>query len=426
MSALASVRSIAASVGIPELNDQAGRALTADVEYRMREVIQEACKFRRRTPGRQELTVDDVNRALRMRNIQPIYGVGIPSATMFKRVPLKESGGAYALDRELSVQDQLSAPLPSVPLQPYCAGHWLLINGVVPGIPENEQQVPNEPLPDQLLPGMRSSTGVRRLKDSVSNELLQYFCRVCEALLQRDEATLQPALLSLSQDSIALLLPYFVEFVAAEVPQRIRELPILRNIVSAVEAMHCNGNLPLQAYVPHLLQPLVMCVTGAQLGEPGEDHWALRRAAAATLASVCRLLGRPTEGSIAKLTVKLLDLLKPENQNLGSQFGAVTCLTMLGPEAIECLFRPVDNAPLVRLAQCIAKQLRDSDTLSAVRSVELQRLWAALLRAAQVGVPHAGAVCKTEDNLRKLEATICGLFGDALRATLVSCNQTKK
>ena len=55
-----SIKVIAQHVGIESLADEVARALAPDVEYRLREVIQDACKFMRQSK-RVELSTEDVN-----------------------------------------------------------------------------------------------------------------------------------------------------------------------------------------------------------------------------------------------------------------------------------------------------------------------------------------------------------------------------
>ena len=60
---------IAESVGIPNLKDDVATSLAQDVEYRIHEIVQEAMKFMRHGK-RTKLTVDDINNALRVRNVE--------------------------------------------------------------------------------------------------------------------------------------------------------------------------------------------------------------------------------------------------------------------------------------------------------------------------------------------------------------------
>ena len=60
---------IAQTVGVTKLKDEIAQALALDVEYRIREIIQDASKFMKHSK-RRVLTTDDINHALSMKNIE--------------------------------------------------------------------------------------------------------------------------------------------------------------------------------------------------------------------------------------------------------------------------------------------------------------------------------------------------------------------
>ena len=62
------VATVASSIAVG-VHPEACQALAHDVEYRLREVIQDALKFASRS-RRSYLTTEDVNSALRLRNVQ--------------------------------------------------------------------------------------------------------------------------------------------------------------------------------------------------------------------------------------------------------------------------------------------------------------------------------------------------------------------
>lgn len=57
------------------LSEEVVEALAQDVEYRTREIIQEAGKFMFHA-HRQKLSVDDINHALAARNVEVLSGEG--------------------------------------------------------------------------------------------------------------------------------------------------------------------------------------------------------------------------------------------------------------------------------------------------------------------------------------------------------------
>ena len=98
-----SVKVIAQTVGIENLSDEVARALAPDVEYRLREVIQDACKFMRHSK-RTELSTEDVNCSLKLRNVEALYGFPAGAGPIsFKEVP-GEPGLFYQEQTEIKLQ----------------------------------------------------------------------------------------------------------------------------------------------------------------------------------------------------------------------------------------------------------------------------------------------------------------------------------
>ncbi|RIB15851.1 TATA box binding protein associated factor-domain-containing protein [Gigaspora rosea] len=61
------------SIGITNLKDNAADALALDAKYRIHKIIQEVNKFMCHSK-RTKLTGEDINNALRVINVDPLYG----------------------------------------------------------------------------------------------------------------------------------------------------------------------------------------------------------------------------------------------------------------------------------------------------------------------------------------------------------------
>jgi transcription initiation factor TFIID subunit 6 len=127
------LRSYAHSKGITSIDDEALRILAQDLEYRIKELCQEASKFMLAS-RRTKLTIDDVNYALISRNIEPLFGYDPQESLMFKSLP---SNIYYVPDEEVDLEEYLNRPLPKIPHRPSINSHWLAIEGVQPQIPQN-------------------------------------------------------------------------------------------------------------------------------------------------------------------------------------------------------------------------------------------------------------------------------------------------
>jgi TATA box binding protein associated factor (TAF) len=110
----------------PALTLEAAAILAPDTEYRVREVIQAAVRFMRRS-RREVLTAEDVNAALRMRRVPQLFGYSAaagshPDASGGDRaggIRFARAHGApgtyFIEDRVLSTSDILDAELPPLP-----------------------------------------------------------------------------------------------------------------------------------------------------------------------------------------------------------------------------------------------------------------------------------------------------------------------
>ncbi|KAK5578899.1 hypothetical protein RB653_008574 [Dictyostelium firmibasis] len=135
------IKIIAESAGISNLADEIASQLASDVEYRIREIAQEAIKFMKHSK-RDHLSTDDINNALGLRNIEQLYGYNCSSPNdhtllKFQKTTTTTQAIYYLNDREMTFQEIASQPLPKVPRDPSLSAHWLALEGVQPLIPQN-------------------------------------------------------------------------------------------------------------------------------------------------------------------------------------------------------------------------------------------------------------------------------------------------
>lgn len=126
---------VAQSIGITNLSSDVVLVLAPDVEYRVREIMQEAIKCMRHS-RRTSLTSDDVDNALKLRNVEPIYGFTSGDSLRFKRAA-GHKDLFYIDDKDVEFKNVIEAPLTEAPLDTSVTAHWLAIEGVQPAVPEN-------------------------------------------------------------------------------------------------------------------------------------------------------------------------------------------------------------------------------------------------------------------------------------------------
>ena len=357
------IKVISESVGIADLKDEVADALAPDVEYRLRDIIQEALKFMAHG-RRQRLSTEDINHALRLRNCEPLYGFASGEPPRFCRAQ-----GAHDLfyleDPELNLMDLLNAPLPSVPLEPSFTVHWLAINGAQPTIAQN-------PTAEEVAAAERGGGGASkrpRLGDleppaevtplarhSLSAEQQTWLEVVTNAV--RDcrppkegepvEAarwsSLASALARVAQDgSTHGLAAHLSAFVASEVMGNLRCLSVLTACVRLVNAMLSSLAISneLERYVHQILPAVLTCVVGKRLCEgPAEDHWRLRHLAALVVGRVLARYKAKYPDLQSRLTRTFLEALQDAKKPLPTLYGAIVGLTTLGPLVVHLLLVP--------------------------------------------------------------------------------------
>lgn len=109
------VKDVAESVGISSLNEEAVRALSQDVEYRIGQVIMEAMRFMQQAK-RTVLGTQDIAQALRVLDVEPLYGYESTRPLRFGEASLGPGQPLFYIeDEEVDFEKLINAPLPKVP-----------------------------------------------------------------------------------------------------------------------------------------------------------------------------------------------------------------------------------------------------------------------------------------------------------------------
>ena len=109
------VRDVAESVGISSLNEEAVRALSQEVEYRVGQVIVEAMRFMHQGK-RTVLGTQDISQALKVLDVEPLYGYESTRPLRFGEASLGPGQPLFYIeDEEVDFEKLINAPLPKVP-----------------------------------------------------------------------------------------------------------------------------------------------------------------------------------------------------------------------------------------------------------------------------------------------------------------------
>lgn len=109
------ITDVAESVGLNNLGEDIVDELARDVDYRVAQVLEEALKFMRHSK-RTTLTTQDVSNALKVLNVEPLYGYESTRPLRFGEASLGGMQSLYYVeDEEVDFEKLINQPLPKVP-----------------------------------------------------------------------------------------------------------------------------------------------------------------------------------------------------------------------------------------------------------------------------------------------------------------------
>jgi transcription initiation factor TFIID subunit 6 len=235
---------------------------------------------------RTTLTTSDIDQALRVLNIEPLYGHSPHNPPNFRRaLPFPQLPVYFVEDEEIDFDRVLREEKISLPPGVKYKSHWLAIEGVQPLIPENPPAIPREPEQDAAKSPPRNSIfpptppspnrsnsnqNAKKqqqqqllVKQVLSRELQLYYTRLTSSLLPpttSDHAKRTAALASLRHDAgLQALLPYLIRWVGEGVVSALKEGVqresdgrILEVLLEVISAILDNTTLFVEPYVRNL------------------------------------------------------------------------------------------------------------------------------------------------------------------------------
>ena len=244
---------------------------------------------------RTTMTTSDIDHALRVLNIEPLYGHSPHNPPTFKRaLPFPQTPTAgpvyFVEDEEIDFDRVLREEKIALPKGVNWTAHWLAVEGVQPLIPENPPAIPKDPDQEQtkspirtngnglpLTPASPNRPAAKKqhqqqqqqqqqqqlVKQVLSRELQLYYTRLTASLLppSSDFSKRTAALASLRNDAgLQALLPYLIRWVGEGVVGALKEgvqsendgrvLEVLLDVISAILD---NNTLFVEPYVRLLL-----------------------------------------------------------------------------------------------------------------------------------------------------------------------------
>ncbi|RIA97671.1 hypothetical protein C1645_871171 [Glomus cerebriforme] len=357
------IKITAETVGITNLKDKVAAALANDVEYRVHEIIQEANKFMRHSK-RTRLTGEDINNALRVRNVDPLYGFSLNDNSKFQRITNNQHDLFYVEDDEWEFENVISSAMPRVPNDVSFSAHWLAVEGVQPAIPHNPTPPPppeeeskveirkkNVPKNDdlQVKAGLSVTNNVEvkpLVQHVLSMEHQIFYDKVTKTMKSeesRDSKTKITVLNNLEHDTgLAQLLPYFIQFICEQIGIHVRKnFNVLEPMLKMAEALINNKSLYLEPYLHNLMPAILTCVVRRKLGQSIEEkHWSLRELAARILAKICDRYGGSYNTLQPRITRNLMSCFMDTSKSLYTHYGCIVAMGALGREVIRTILVP--------------------------------------------------------------------------------------
>lgn len=386
---------VAESVGIGSLHKDVVEHLARDVEYRISQVLEEALKFMRHGK-RTTLSTQDISQALRLLDVEPLYGYESTRPLRFGEASIGPGQPLYYVeDEDMDFEKLINAPLPPVPREMSFTAHWLALEGVQPSIAQNPTQADNNsreltakgPGANQTLAALSGGDNVAvkpLVKHVLSKELQLYFDRISQAIYDGSNEELRTAALaSLRTDpGIHQLLPYFTQLAADKITHHLASIFTLTQSLQLLAALLDNSALYLAPYVPHMIPSVLTCLIAKHLGNSTSDgpttHFALRAFASSLLGSISNAYASTSSTLKPRLVRSCLSAFLDSHKPWGTHYGAVIGLTQIaGPAGVRSLLLP----HLAAYSQHLATGLEEP--AGSVKRLGAEETLTAILRALQ-------------------------------------------
>ncbi|UJR36735.1 hypothetical protein I4U23_029450 [Adineta vaga] len=255
------------------LCDESLAYLTRQTSTLISDLLQDACKVLRKC-HRKNLTAEDFAFALRLRQLEPMFGgytISNDHRSSFHKVK-KDNRNLYYIDDHIIPLNQITNSQLIIPLDISIRTHWLAVNGKQPTTNEN----PIFDIPIRSI----SKTKSNKTSHILSTEQQIYYKELTETCICFNELKRKQALTMLSSDnSLQPILSRLILFISEGV--RVNLSPgtsfdrsiLLSFLMQMSDALLQNEELSLEIYLHYLLPAILSCLLERRISR---DHWSLR------------------------------------------------------------------------------------------------------------------------------------------------------
>ncbi|KAF2496761.1 DUF1546-domain-containing protein [Lophium mytilinum] len=445
------IKDVAESVGIQALSDNVVDELARDVDFRITQLLEEALKFMRHGK-RTTLGTQDISNALRVLNVEPLYGYESTRPLRFGEASIGPGQPLYYVeDEEVDFEKMINSPLPKVPKEITFTAHWLAVEGVQPSIPQNPtsadsrhtELLPKGPGANPHLAAVNGNDNIAvkpQIKHVLSKESIELYNKLSSALVdETNEEWRNAALASLRTDpGIHQLVSYLITFFAEKVTHCLKNLFVLTQMMQATAALLSNPTIFLDPYIPALVPAVLTCLIGKHLGPPptttnpsdsltsnGNNphasnslaHFALRDLAASILTHVCKHYAETSATLKPRIARTCLKAFMNPDMPFGSHYGAVIgLLGISGQDGVRLLV-----IPNLRLYDSILKEGLADESRKIEAEMVTRVLLQGLMRLENGVVGMVNGIGNSEGVRERLAEKV----GDVLAERVLASGRSK-
>jgi len=386
------VQNIGMSVGV-EIDKHVAQSLAIDTESRIRELVQDALKFMRHGK-RRKLVTDDIDAALREKNVRPIYGFSGNDPKTYQEV--RQTEDLFFVDTStVTTESLIKEPIQAVKEPNFCV-HWFAIGGSQ--LYEREKKDVGQGKRRQK----KLDSEVRdRIQHNLSKESQKYYETLQNCIEQGYWDICAHICNSLRQDAgLNQLLPYLVAYIAEVVGTELeKENPHLQRLHWILRVAHSIASSPnlsagLEPYADQLFPPIISCIVCKRIcSNPSkENHWEVRRFAASVLANQVNLFDTRYPDTRLRITRNLEQALLDTEKSLVTHYGCLVGLEYLGIQTIESVLMPLMESYMKALEPLLAESEKKQNMMRGVSAEEMvHQAW---VRIACIYSRHLGSNVK--------------------------------
>ncbi|KAI5148670.1 transcription initiation factor TFIID subunit 6 [Enteropsectra breve] len=317
------LKAFANSKGLADVDDEALRILSQDIEYRLKQVCQEAAKFMH-SSHRSKLSIGDVNHALESRNVEPLMGYDSQEALVFRGMPCNIY---YVPDEEIDIDEYLEKPLPKVPLKPYIQSHWLAIEGVQPPIQQNPVLIEKQEVKLESIELYQEEAELKQQnKHILTKELLMYFEKILQTIYNDPQLAAECVQ---NEAGIQQLVPYFIYHFKMEIKRNLSDSDYVITVLNMYLGLIRNKYIFIDSFLQDILPTLVSCLINSVSGNE------VREKAAEVVKTIYDAYGSKYSILAPKIIKLLQNICYDASKAPDAHYGALYCLSLFPPQAVD-------------------------------------------------------------------------------------------